>query len=95
LLDVRYASDSDQFLHRVLSKLSSGEMSGRGYLATLRERFTDASFTRSAMCVVKFSEIALATAGGASLRFPKAQSMVTFSTRLHGLILPDDLSIAE
>jgi hypothetical protein len=44
---------------------------------------------------LKISEIALAKGGGASLRFPKAQSMVTFSAGSHGLLRPDDLSIAE
>jgi hypothetical protein len=43
----------------------------------------------------QISEIASATVGGASLRFPKAQTMVTFSTLSHGLLRPDDLTIAE
>jgi hypothetical protein len=41
------------------------------------------------------SEIALATVGGASLRFWKAQSKVTFSTPSRGLLRPDDPTIAE
>jgi hypothetical protein len=42
-----------------------------------------------------FSEIGLLTVCVASLRSPKAQSTVRFSSRSHGPVWPDDLTSAE